>query len=163
MTRRRPGIIAAAVLGAAAIVLPGTAVAQGTILSIQIRGQNTNPIRPTAPINNLQELMQAFARCWSPPPVDTSRQPIDLTFQVSFKRSGELFGKPRAIQFAREITPEERERYYQAVAEAVERCSQMPFTDQMGGAVAGQTFRVNFIDARNRKQAEVSWLITKID
>jgi len=162
VTRRRPGIIAAAVLGtAAAIVLPGIAVAQGMILSIEIRGQNGNPVRPTAPINNLQDLMQAFAGCWSPPPVDPSRQPVDLTFQVSFKRSGELFGKPRTIQFAHEITPQERERYYQAVAEAVERCSQMPFTDAMGGAVAGRTFRVNFIDARNRKQADVSWLITK--
>ncbi len=163
MTRRIPGIIAAALLGAAAVAFPGTVFAQGTILSIEIRGQNGNPVRPTAPINNLQDLSQAFARCWSPPPVDTARQPVDLTFQVSFKRSGELFGKPRAIQFAREIMPEERERYYQAVAEAVERCSQMPFTDSMGGAIAGRTFRVNFIDARNRKQAEVSWLIPKTD
>jgi hypothetical protein len=163
VTCRRPGIIAAALLGAAAVASPGTVLAQGTILSITIRGQNGDPVRPTAPIDNLQDLMQAFARCWSPPPVDTSRQPLDLTFQVSFKRSGELFGKPRSIQFAREITPEERERYYQAVAEAVERCSQMPFTDRMGGAVAGQTFRINFIDARTRKQAEVSWLTPKTD
>jgi hypothetical protein len=148
------------VLGAAVIVLPGSVFAQ-TILQIEIRGQNNDPIRPTEPINNLQELSQAFARCWSPPPVDTSRQPVDLTFQVSFKRSGELFGKPRAIQFARPITQEERERYYSAVAEAVERCSQMPFTESMGGSVAGRTFRVNFIDARNRKQADVSWLTTK--
>jgi len=161
VTRRRPGIIAAALFGAAAVASPVTAAAQGAILSIEIRGQNNNPVRPTAPINNLQELMQAFAGCWSPPPVDTSRRPVDLTFQVSFKRSGELFGKPQAIQFAREITPEERERYYQVVAEAVERCSQMPFTESMGGAVAGRTFRVNFIDARNRKQAESSWLTLK--
>jgi hypothetical protein len=162
MTRRRPAIIAAALFGVAAVVSPVTATAEGgLILAIEIRGQNTDPVRPTAPIDNLQELSQALARCWSPPPVDTARRPVDLTFQVSFKRSGELFGKPRAIQFAREITAEERERYYQAVAEAVERCSKMPFTDRMGGAVAGRTFRVNFIDARNRKQAEVSWLIPK--
>ena len=160
MTRRRPGILITAVLGAAVIAPPGSAFAQ-TILQIEIRGQNNDPVRPTEPINNLQELSQAFARCWSPPPVDTSRQPVDLTFQVSFKRSGELFGKPRAIQFARPVTSEERERYYTAVAEAVERCSQMPFTESMGGSVAGRTFRVNFIDARNRKQADVSWLITK--
>jgi hypothetical protein len=162
---RIPGIIAAALLGAAAVAFPGAAAAQGQgmILHIEIRGQNNNPVRPTVPINNLQELMQALGRCWSPPPVDTARQPLHLTFQVSFKRSGELFGKPRAIEFEREITPEERERYYLAVAEAVERCSQMPFTDGMGGAVAGRTFRVHFIDARNRKQAEVPWLTTKTD
>jgi hypothetical protein len=133
------------------IASPVTATAEDLILSIEIQAQNDNPARPTEPIDNLQDLSQAFAGCWSPPPVDTSRQPIDLTFQVSFKRSGELFGKPRAILFARPITPEERERYDKAVAEAVERCSQMPFTDSMGGAVAGRVFRVNFVDERNRK------------
>ena len=112
-------------------------------------------------MNNLQDLMAALAACWSPPPADPARRPVDLTFQVSFKRSGELFGKPRVVQFTRDVTPEERGRYYTAVAEAVDRCSPMPFTEQMGGAVAGRLFRVNFIDARNRKQAEVSWLKQK--
>jgi hypothetical protein len=154
---------AAAFLALGMLLCAGSALAQGTILVITIVGSNPQPVRPTAPVNNTRDLSRAFAQCWSPPPVDPSRQPLDLTFQVSFKRSGELFGKPRSIQFAHDITPQERERYYQAVAEAVERCSQMPFTDSMGGAVAGRTFRVNFIDARNRKQADVSWLITKTD
>ena len=101
--------------------------------------------------------MAAFAGCWSPPPLDRGRQPLDLTFQVSFKRSGELFGKPRAIDFARPVTDEERQRYYTAVAEAVDRCSQMPFTEAMGGAVAGRPFRVNFLDRRNSRKAEITW------
>lgn len=148
-----------AVLGSA--LYTNAARAQGMILSIEIRSSNSQPMRPKAPINDLKELMAALAECWSPPPLDPARQPVDLTFQVSFKRSGELFGKPRVIQFAHGVTPEERRRYYTAVAEAVDRCSPMPFTDSMGGAVAGRTFRINFIDARNRKQAEVPWLTTK--
>jgi len=158
-----PGAACAACAFAAlgAVVWPNVGLAQGMILSIEIRSTNPQPARPKAPVNNLNELMAAFAACWSPPPLDPARQPVDLTFQVSFKRSGELFGKPRVIQFARGITPEERVRYFTAVAEAVDRCSPMPFTESMGGAVAGRTLRVNFIDARNRKQAEVSWLTTK--
>jgi len=39
------------------------------------------------------------------------------------------------------------------VAEAVDRCSKMPFTDSMGGAVAGSPFRVNFLDRRNSRKA----------
>ncbi|HKS61813.1 MAG TPA: hypothetical protein VJT13_08955 [Xanthobacteraceae bacterium] len=105
--------------------------------------------------------MAAFAECWSPPPLDQGRQPLDLTFQVSFKRSGELFGKPRVVNFARPVTDEERQLYYAAVAEAVDRCAPMPFTDSMGGAVAGRPFRVNFIDRRNSRKAEVSWLTMK--
>ena len=91
--------------------------------------------------------------CWSPPPADASRQPVDLTFQVSFKRSGELFGKPRAVTFARAVSPmRSGERYYTAVAEAVDRCSQMPFTESMGGAVAGRTFRINFLDMTQQQK-----------
>jgi len=137
------------------------ALAQRTTLAIEIRGMNANPARPNALVNNLQELAAALAACWSPPPPDRERGPVDVIFQVSFKRSGELFGKPRIVEFARAVTPEERGRYYAAVAEAIDRCSQMPFTEQMGGAVAGRVFRVNFIDARNRKQAEVPWLTEK--
>jgi hypothetical protein len=114
-------------------------------------------VRPTAPVHTLQDLSAAFAGCWSPPPADSERSPVDLTFQVSFKRSGELFGKPRAINFARQVTDKEREVYYRAVAEAVERCAKMPFTESMGGAVAGQPFRVNFLDRRNTKRAGFTW------
>jgi hypothetical protein len=144
----------------AGLAICGAAGAQssiGAILGIEIRASNPRPARPTAPVNNLQEFMAAWAGCWSPPPLDRSRTPLDLTFQVSFKRSGELFGKPHAINFARDVTPEERQRYYQAVAEAIDRCSQMPFTDSMGGAVAGRPFRINFQDRRDSRKTESQW------
>jgi hypothetical protein len=136
-----------------------TAVAQGMIVAIPFAGDNPEPRKPTAPINNLRELSAALARCWNPPPIGRTSAPLDLNFTVSFKRSGELFGKPRAVIFARPVTDEERQIYYVAVAEAVTLCSQMPFTDSMGGAVAGRTFQIRFIDMRNRKQA--LWLRTR--
>ena len=148
---------ARAVAALAGLFAAEIALAQRTTLAIEIRGTNANPARPTAPVNNLQELSAALAACWSPPPADRERGPVDVIFQVSFKRSGELFGKPRIVEFVRPVTPEERGRYYAAVAEAIDRCSQMPFTEKMGGAVAGRVFRVNFIDLRNSKQAEVPW------
>ncbi len=154
---RAPALAVAACLCASAAYAQG----QGMILSIDIGRSNPRPVKPGTPVNNLQELMGALAGCWSPPPLDQGRQPLDLTFQVSFKRSGELFGKPRAVIFARPVTDEERQVYYTAVAEAVDRCSQMPFTDSMGGAVAGRTFRVNFIDRRNSRKTEVTWLPMK--
>src|SRR5436309_9282362 len=117
-------LIAALLLASGADV----AFAQYTVLTIIITRSNPEPVRPTAPINTLRDLQVAFAGCWSPPPFDGERQPVDLTFQVSFKRSGELFGKPRAILFASAVTDKERALYYTAVAEAVERCAQMPFT-----------------------------------
>ena len=64
---------------------------------------------------------------------------------------------PRIVNFARGVTDEERQRYYTRVAEAIDRCSPMPFTESMGGAVAGRTFRINFLDRRNSRKAEGSW------
>jgi hypothetical protein len=130
----------------------GPGVGHGMILTIHVVQSNRAPRKPTTPVNNLQEFMGALAGCWNPPPVDKNRQPLDLNFTISFKRSGELFGKPRVVIFARPVTDAERERHYTAVAEAIDRCSPMPFTDSMGGAVAGRTFQINFIDMRNRTQ-----------
>jgi len=157
--RLRRAVCALAALGA--VLNADAALAQRLTLAIEIRGTNPNPARPTAPVNTLQELAAALAGCWSPPPADRERGPVDVIFQVSFKRTGELFGKPRIVEFARPVTPEERGRYYAAVAEAIDRCSSMPFTETMGGAVAGRVFRVNFIDMRNRRQAGIPWLTKK--
>jgi hypothetical protein len=143
----------AALAAFALLMTAGAALAQGTILTIEITRSNSRPHAPTGSINTLQDLMAAFAGCWEPPPADTSKGPVDLTFQVSFKRSGEVFGKPRVIHFARAVSDEERQRYYTAVAEAVDRCSRMTFTESMGGAVAGRPFRVNFLDRRNSRRA----------
>ena len=150
---------AATLLIAALAVAWSVASAQSlyTVLTIVITRSNPEPARPTGPINTLRDLQIAFAECWSPPPLDSDHPPVDLTFQVSFKRSGELFGKPRAIIFARPVTDKEREVYYRAVAEAVERCAQMPFTETMGGAAAGRLFRINFQDRRNTKRARFTW------
>src|SRR3954471_21295388 len=116
-------ILAVLAAGASAAYAQG---AGGMILGVEIAVSNPQPVRPSDPVNDLREFANAWRYCWSPPPLERGRQPLDLAFQVSFKRSGELFGKPRAISFSREVTAEERQRYYRAVAEAVDLCSQMP-------------------------------------
>jgi hypothetical protein len=150
--------VAVTAVALASLFGAGHAHAQFQTLSIPV-GVNASPVRPAASINTLQEMMHAIRGCWSPPPLDPGQQPIDLLFRVSFKRSGELFGKPPTIEFVQEVTPQQRERYYRAVAEMLDRCSKMPFTEAMGGAVAGRVFKINFIDMRKRKQT--SWPTTK--
>lgn len=144
-----------AALAAAPCAEPASA--QGMILGIEFNSSNPHPVRPTAPVNSLRELSIALLGCWSPPSVQSIGSPVDVTFQVSFKRTGELFGKPRAVLFAREVSEREREIYYRVVAEALDRCAQIPFTDSMGGAIAGRTLRVNFKDRRNSKGAGLRW------
>jgi hypothetical protein len=163
MIARRAACIAALIAfcaGLFASATPGHSQGQGMLMTIEVSYNNARPLRPEGPVNTLQDINKAVDRCWQFPPVDEGRSPVDVIFQVSFKRSGELFGKPRVVKFSRDVSQQERERFYQAVVEAIDRCSPMPFTDSMGGAVAGRTLHFRFIDSRKKRQAEVSWLTT---
>src|SRR5437588_9338135 len=91
----------AAALAGGTMVGADAVDAQGMILGITIRASNPQPVRPQAPVNTLHDLMRAFIGCWNPPPLDAAHQPVDVVFQVSFKRSGELFGKPPSITFGK--------------------------------------------------------------
>jgi hypothetical protein len=135
--------------------------AGGMLMTIEVTNDNPRPQRPHGQLNTLREILRAISRCWAFPAVDDGRQPVDVIFQLSFKRSGELFGKPRVVKFSREVSQRERERFYQAVVEAIDRCSPMPFTDTMGGAIAGRTLQIRIIDSRNKRQAATQWLTTK--
>ena len=161
---RRAGTAVLAALIALCAGLAGSAQpgrAQGMLMSIDLRYDNPRPRRPVGKVNDLIEIQAALADCWQFPPVDEARAPVDVIFTVSFKRSGELFGKPRVVKFSREVSDAERERFYQAVAEAIDRCAPMPFTDSMGGAIAGRTLQIRLIDSRNQKKAGREWLTTK--
>jgi hypothetical protein len=161
MSKAARGLLIACALAASAALAPHAGVAAGgTILGIEFGRDNPEPRKPTAAVNTLRDLSLALLACWNPPPLDPQVGPIDVNFTVSFKRSGELFGKPRVVTFAQRVTDEIRGRYYAAVAEAIDLCSHMPFTEQMGGAVAGMVFRVTFIDRRNSKRADASWPTT---
>ncbi len=50
---------------------------------------------PQGQINTLNELGAALRACWIPPSLDRSRAGMQLTVQMSFRRNGELFGKPK--------------------------------------------------------------------
>ena len=134
-------MIAAAptVLGAAiaAVALAGSAAAQAT---------------PT--LNTLKDLGAALRACWQPPPLVQSRPGMQITVQMTFKRDGELFGHPRVTFETTGASDDERLAYRTAVADALKRCTPLPFTAALGNAVAGRPFTMRFIDNRKLKQAE---------
>jgi hypothetical protein len=41
-----------------------------------------------------------------------------------------------------------KDLYYQAITAALERCSPMPFTTGLGGAIAGRPIAIRFVDNR---------------
>jgi hypothetical protein len=67
---------------------------------------------------------------------------------VSFNRAGEILGHPRITYESELADDHDRLIYRIAVMETLQRCTPMPFTESMAGAVAGRPFTVRFI---NRK------------
>jgi len=96
----------------------------------------------------------ALRACWVPPPIDQSRAGMQITVQMSFRRNGELFGRPRITFESAAASDDERLAYRIAVAKMIKRCAPLPFSDALGNALAGRPFTIRLIDDRKLRQAE---------
>jgi len=103
---------------------------------------------PEGPINSLRELFAALRACWVPPPLNEAFRGMQISVRFSFKRTGEMVGAPRVTYTSKEVDAETRRIYGRAVDAAIERCTPMPFSKEMGAAVAGRPITVRFIDNR---------------
>ena len=110
-------------------------------------------------VNTIHEVFAYLGTCWKPPPPSRAKA-MDITIIVSFNRSGAIMGRPRITYESPEADDNDRLAYRVAVMEALQRCTPMPFTESMAGAVAGHPFAVRF---RNQpKQEKHAWLLPKI-
>ena len=126
----------------------------GEVLAITALATGTAAQVPQAPVNTISELGAALRACWVPPPLDQSRPGMQITVQMTFRRNGELFGKPKITFESPGASDDDRLTYRLAVAEMLKRCASLPFTDAFGNAIAGRPFTMRFIDDRKLKQAE---------
>ena len=133
---------------AGAVQVTGAALAIAAVVSCAAAQ------KPQAPLNSLKDIGAALQACWVPPPVDQSRPGMQITVQMSFRRNGELFGQPRITFESAGASDDERLAYRIAVAQMLQRCAPLPFTEALGNAMAGRPFRMRLIDERKLKQAE---------
>ena len=103
----------------------------------------------TIQVNSIQDVIARLRTCWKPPPVGRAHPGIDITVVVSFNRNGDILGHSRITYESEQATDNDRLMYRVAVMEALQRCTPMPFTEGMAGAVAGRPFHVQF---QNRKR-----------
>lgn len=99
-------------------------------------------------LDTLRELYGALQSCWVPPPADQGRTGMELTVRVSFNRSGGIIGQPRFTYVSRAGKPAEQDVYRRAVLDSLGRCTPLPFTAGLGGAIAGRPISIRFIDNR---------------
>jgi hypothetical protein len=131
----------------------GAARVGSTALAVAAFATGAAAQKPQAPLNTLSEVGAALRACWVPPPIDQSRPGMQITVQMSFKRNGELLGRPKITFETAGASDDERLAYRMAVAGLLQRCTPLPFTDTLGGAVAGRPFNIRLIDNRKLKQA----------
>ena len=115
-------------------------------------------------VDNIKEAFARLYACWKPPPPSKANPDVEITAIVAFTRDGNILGRPKITYESENATDSDRLEYRIAVMEALQRCTPMPFTAGMGGAVAGRPFAVRFQVRRPpRKPIEKrAWLTTTI-
>lgn len=116
-----------------------------------------------AQVDSIKEAYARFGRCWKPPPASRANA-IDITVIVSFNRAGEILGRPRITYESEHATDNDRLMYRIAVMETLQRCTPMPFTESMAGAIAGRPFAIQFHHRKPKPQPteKRAWLTPKI-
>jgi hypothetical protein len=134
-------------------------VAAALLLAMSSTSATAEPGR----VDNIKEVFERFRSCWQPPPSIANRE-IDVTVVVSFTRDGNILGRPRITHESERATDNDRLMYRIAVMEALQRCTPMPFTEGMAGAVAGRPFAIRFQNREHspRTPEKRAWLTTKI-
>jgi hypothetical protein len=117
-----------------------------------------------AQVNTIHDVFARLTTCWRPPPEASANPDIEITVIVSFNRAGNILGHPRITYESAQASDNDRLMYRIAVMETLQRCTPMPFTEGMAGAVAGHPFTIRF---RNRKVPpqpveKRAWLTPKI-
>ena len=129
------------------------------LLLLSSVGAQAEPAR----VDNIREAYARIGRCWKPPPASRANA-IDITVIVSFTRSGEILGRPKVTYESAEATDNDRLMYRVAVMETLQRCTPMPFTEGMAGAIAGRPFTIQFHRRKPSPQPteKRAWLTPKI-
>jgi hypothetical protein len=113
-------------------------------------------------VDNIKEAFARFRTCWKPPPASQANPDVEITAIVTFRRDGSILGHPKITYESEDATDNDRLLYRVAVMEALQRCTPMPFTEGMGGAVAGRPFAIRFQVRRPPPQPieKRAWLTT---
>jgi hypothetical protein len=114
-------------------------------------------------LDTLHGIFVRLQSCWKPPPLSVAN-PIDITVVVSFTREGAILGHPRITYESEQGSDNDRLQYRIAVMEALQRCTPLPFTEGLGGAVAGRPLMIPFRTRKRPPKPEEkrAWLIPKI-
>jgi len=114
-------------------------------------------------LDTIKDIFMRLHACWRPPPPSQANR-IDITVMVSFNREGAILGHPRITYESENASDNDRIKYRLAVMETLQRCTPLPFTEGLGGAVAGRPLAVPFRTRKRPPKTEErrAWLSQRI-
>ena len=128
---------------------------QLTIVTVPPQDQAAKYQRPDHDLDSLGDLFAALRSCWSPPPVESAREGMQMSVRFSFKRSGEIIAMPRLTYSTAGVAADTRAVYLKAINASLDACLPLKFTGGLGGALAGRPIAIRYVDNRELgKQVE---------
>ena len=134
----------------------------GCVAVLLLAGSTAALGQTSGPVDTINDVYARIRSCWKRPDPSRVHSDIDITVIVSFNRAGEILGRPRVTYESEQADDNDRLIYRIAVMEALQRCTPMPFTEGMAGAVAGRPFAIRFRNRRPPPAEKRAWLIPKI-
>jgi hypothetical protein len=105
-------------------------------------------VDPDHPIDNIRGLFAALRACWQPPDADAAHPGMQMSVRFAFKRDGEIIGQPRVTYTTPGTDADTRKAFRHAIDDALARCTPLPFSKGMGGAIAGRPIAIRYVDDR---------------
>ncbi|HZC56308.1 MAG TPA: hypothetical protein VE396_09735 [Xanthobacteraceae bacterium] len=100
----------------------------------------TTDERRSGPVDLPPEVGPSIAACWRAP-----HQGDQVTVQLSFKRDGSIFGKPKINYVKPMNSSTSTQALTESIFKAIDACLPLQFTPRLAAVIAGQVFVIRFI------------------
>jgi len=121
----------------------------GQDLRLTVESQPANAyVMPDHDLDTIRDLFAALRACWKPPEPDKSREGMEMSVRLSFKRDGAVVAPPRVTYTTKAAPDDTRQTYRAAITAALDSCLPLHFTKGLGGAIAGRPIAIRYVDNR---------------
>jgi hypothetical protein len=99
----------------------------------------TTDERRSGPVDLPPEVGPSIAACWRAP-----HQGDQVTVQLSFRRDGSIFGRPR-VNYVKPMNNSSAQAITESIFKALDACLPLRFTPRLAANIAGQVFVIRFV------------------
>jgi hypothetical protein len=127
---------------------------QVPVLRVEGHAGPPEPLDREYRVSRINELGPLLSKCLELPPDAEAQAGMQLALKLAFKRDGELLADPRFTYTTHDAPEKTKAAYRGAALEMLKRCTPLPITEALGGAIAGRPFVVAIKETRDLKAGD---------